>query len=102
MNRLDFYPVVTVDGSDEVDQIGGDLSKFTPIRPVSYYRVTSEDVMRPDLISYKAYGTVSFWWVVCLVNGIENPLADLVVGASLKIPNVLDLYDFNKKYRIVS
>ena len=100
MNRLDFFPVVTVDGLDEVDQIGGNLSKFTPVRQVSYYRVAQEDLMRPDLISQKAYGTVSFWWVICLVNDLSNPFTDLEVGTLLKVPNILDVYDFNKTYRI--
>ena len=100
MNRLDFFPVVTVDGTDEVDQIGGNLSKFKPVRRVSYFRVTQEDLMRPDLISQKVYGTVTFWWVICLTNGIANPLTDLSVGQQLEIPNILDIYDFNKAYRV--
>jgi hypothetical protein len=100
MNRLDFYPVVSVDGVSEVDQIGGNLPKFATVRPVSYYRVAQEDLMRPDLISQKAYGTVSFWWAICLVNDLSNPLTDLVEGQLLKVPNLLDLYDFNKAYRI--
>ena len=66
----------------------------------SQYRVVAADLMRPDLISYKTYGTVRYWWIICLVNGIQNPLSDFVVGNVLKIPNILDIYDFYKRWSI--
>lgn len=101
MNRLSFFPTVTVNGIQEKDPLGGNISKFKTVRPVSYYRVAEEDLMRPDLISHKAYGDVSFWWVICVVNNIQNPLLDLSVGQQLQIPDVVDIYDFNKVYRVI-
>jgi hypothetical protein len=99
MNRTLFYDIETVDGIEELDfmdnSLSGLLFKYEPI----YYRVVETDVMRPDLISYKNYGTVTYWWIVCLVNGVENPLLDIKVGDLYKLPNVIDIYDFYKNYR---
>ena len=48
--------------------------------------VTSIDAGRIDLISYKYYNTVDYWWAILLVNSIVDPFA-LEVGQSLRIPS---------------
>ena len=45
-------------------------------------------ITRPDLISYKAYGTTDFWWVIMEYNNIIDPLLDLKIGMILKIPEL--------------
>jgi hypothetical protein len=52
----------------------------------TFVQITSEYVNRPDLISYKAYGTVDLWWVIYEFNGISDPLFELKLGAILRIP----------------
>lgn len=37
-------------------------------------RVTPDDNLRPDLVSYKLYGTTDFWWLVCRLLSVANPL----------------------------
>jgi len=100
MNRTNFYKVETVDNVNELDFLHNALSKFTTTYPVNYYRVTGVDLMRPDMISYNFYGTVGFWWILMVINGINNPLCDLKVGQILQIPNKLDIYAFQKKFRM--
>lgn len=65
-----------------------------------YYRVEDADLMRPDMISFKSYGTVSYWWLILFVNGVHDPFFDLVVSQLLDIPQIYDIYDFYKKYAI--
>jgi len=100
MNRINFYTVETVDSVPELDFLHNSLSEFTLKYSPAYYRVTGVDLMKPFLISKKFYDTVNFWWLIMLINGVDNPLVDLTVGQILKIPNKLDIYDFQKKYRI--
>lgn len=38
-------------------------------------------------ISYNVYGTTELWWVICLINKIDNPLLAPDTGAVLKILN---------------
>jgi len=100
MDRTNFYNVVTVDNTQELDHLWNSLSGFEEKYAPNYYRVEISDLMRPDLISYKNYGTVEFWWVICLVNSISNPLNDLTVGQILSIPAQQDIYSFQRKFRV--
>lgn len=43
---------------------------------------------RPDLISYKAYGTPDLWWVIFEFNNISDPLFGLKIGQRLRIPEI--------------
>lgn len=38
-------------------------------------------------ISYKFYGTIKLWWIICKFNDIKNPFEELLPGSFLKIPN---------------
>ena len=100
MNRTRFYKKVVVDGVEQLDFLYNNLSKLDVKRDVGYYRTDSIDRKRPDIISEKNYGTVYFWWVILVVNGIEDPFFDTQIGIVLKIPSTIDLHNFSKKYRM--
>lgn len=100
MHRTDFFHSQTVDGVDELDFLWNPLSKFSMSYAPTYYRVVEADRMRPDRISFAVYGTVEFWWIICLVNEIVNPLSDLETGQVLIIPDKLDIYAFQRKFRV--
>lgn len=102
MDRTLFYQKLwnTEGNVFELDFLWSNMDKFAMTYTPSYYRVISSDAMRPDKISHRVYGTVGYWWVICLVNGIDSPLEDIVTGTLLKIPNRLDIYSFYRKYRV--
>jgi hypothetical protein len=100
MNRSRFYNTVTVNGTVELDLIDNSLSAFQMKRTPGYHRVSEEEIARPDLISYRLYGTHVYWWIICLVNAMSNPLMDLEVGDVLTIPNLLDIHDFYRRYKV--
>ena len=99
MKRTSFFNIVGSGNASEYDHLNNSLSRFVMNYPVQYYRVTADDVMRADLISYKVYQSVNYWWLICFVNKIQNPLTDISIGDLLKIPNILDIYDFYKRYK---
>lgn len=100
MNRTKFYKKTVVNNIQEVDLLYHNLSEFKMKYDPDYYRTDTTDAMRPDLISYRNYGTIRYWWIICLVNSIQNPFNDITVGMILKIPNILDIYDFYKSYKM--
>lgn len=100
MNRTNFFNVVTVFETKELDFLWNSLPKFELKYDPIYYRIIAEDILRPDKISFKNYGTSDFWWVICLINDLNNPFADLIVGEILTIPNQLDIFDYQRKYRV--
>jgi len=98
MDRTKFYFTNTIDDVEELDYLYNNLTKFEMDYPAGYYVVRQDDLMRPDMISYKLYGSVSFWWLIMMVNGIQDIFTDLEVGLTLVIPNILDMYTFKKKW----
>jgi hypothetical protein len=56
--------------------------------PPSYFE--KYEVSRNDtwmLISYNKYNTTRLWWLLCKINGVENPLDDPEPGTEIKIFN---------------
>ncbi len=100
MNRALFYNKTTVDGIEELDVLDNSLGEFKISYPVQYYRVNAEDIVAPDLISIKLYKTELYWWIIMLVNGIVDVFSDLYVGQLLVIPNILDIRNFSKTYKM--
>jgi hypothetical protein len=100
MDRTNFYKETNIGNGLEYDHLYNNLSKFKPVYPIQYYRIMQEDVMRPDTISYKVYGSVAYWWLVMMYNRIDDVFTDMAVGTLLKIPNILDIYSFYKKYSL--
>lgn len=49
------------------------------------FLVTPEFEYRPDLVSYKAYGTVDFWWKIMEVNNVKD-IYEFKSGLNLIIP----------------
>ena len=49
----------------------------------SIYEVKKQDTW--DLISNKVYGMPDLWWILCTVNGIENPFSELIPEQKIKI-----------------
>lgn len=100
MKRTLFYKKFTTDGVEELDFLHNSLSQFKITYEPNYYRVDDADIPDPALISFRCYGTVEFWWVLLLVNEIQNPFIELTSGMILMIPSIIDIYDFQRKYRV--
>jgi len=98
MDRTKFYEITTSNIGKELDFLRTNISKFEMRFKPLYYRVSEEDLLRPDMISHRNYNTVRYWWLVMSVNSIFDPFNELFVGKKLQIPNILDIYEFYKKY----
>jgi len=53
-----------------------------------FVEITQDLLNRPDLISYKAYGTPDLHWAIYEFNGIRDPLFELQIGQILRIPEI--------------
>lgn len=100
MRRTLFYQKFTTDGVEELDFLYNSLSDFKITYPVKYYRVEASDLPDPGLISFRCYGDPYLWWIILAVNGIQNIFDELVPGLILKIPNILDVYNFQRRFRV--
>lgn len=54
----------------------------------TFLTVTSAIEYRPDIVSYKAYGTPDYWWRILEFNGIYD-ISDFRAGRNIRIPSNL-------------
>jgi hypothetical protein len=52
------------------------------------HQVRDYEIGRLDLISYRYYGTVSYWWVIADANAMIHPICDMRVGGFIRIPPI--------------
>jgi hypothetical protein len=56
------------------------------LRDATRHIVSVEEIGRMDLISYREYGMVDYWWILCEANNIKNPLFEMKAGDTVFIP----------------
>jgi hypothetical protein len=99
-NRTNFYNEESVDAIIERDMLTNTTDVFNNKTDYSFYVIKDYDLLRPDLISFRLYGSLAYWWILMKVNDIEDIWNDLYVGKVLVIPKFSDIeiyYDKNKK-----
>jgi len=52
------------------------------------YFVEKKYEEKPHLLGYVFYGDTGLWWVICLYNGIIDPINEIVEGKLLLIPTI--------------
>ncbi len=70
-------------GIDPLKDTSTSLVKLTPNKT---HPVTTDERGRPDLVSYREYGTCDLWWVILTYNKILNH-RDLMEGVVLSLPS---------------
>jgi LysM repeat protein len=56
-----------------------------------YYTVERKDTWAS--ISYKIYGTISFYWLILKLNSVKDPMVDPVIGEVVKYIDDSDVRD---------
>lgn len=84
----------------DTDEEMVDLSLQTFIIPKFFdydvARVSEGTAARPDIVSYKIYGTNMYGDLICKINGISNPF-ELNEGMTIVIPKIEYINDFFMK-----
>lgn len=93
-SRTKYFKKNTVNGIQEPDMLTNSLADFEFKREHKFHTIDSSDLQRPDLIAYRTYGKMNYWWIILKVNSIEDIWTDLKVGDVLKLPNPTDIEDF--------
>lgn len=86
-------------GTTELDLVSNDLSRYEFRYPTTSYRVTDNDIARPDRISYRLYETQEYWWLLMKYNNIDDVWNELYGGLVLQVPDRRDFDEYLSKYR---
>lgn len=99
-NRTNFYKTEVIENVPEKDLLTNTTSIFDNRSEYEFYSVTESDLLRPDLISLKLYGSYLYWWILMKANDIEDVWNDLYIGKVLVVPPfsaIEEYYKENKK-----
>lgn len=56
--------------------------------------VTQADNANSPGIAFDYYGSADYWWIICMFNGILDPVEDLTPGRVLQLPSLADINAF--------
>src|SRR6478736_9365622 len=70
-------------------------AKYKNIRhllaPDRNYTVTHLDEANAPELAFRFFGDVGYWWVICLYNGILDPISDFEPGTEIRLPRISDV-----------
>ena len=95
--RTNFQNTINVDSRAEKELGSIDFGDFD-FGENRYYRLSQLDVGRPDLISYKIYGTTNYWWFIMWYNGVGDVWNDLRDMMVIKYPSQNKLSEALRTY----
>lgn len=61
------------------------------LRPSQAYSLTLADYANAPGLAFKFYGDVGYWWVICLYNGIIDPITGFQPGNTIYLPSLADV-----------
>jgi hypothetical protein len=94
-NRLNFFPINSINGISEPDLANNYFNElFKVTKDLTYYTIQKDDLQRPDILSFKFYGTDEYWWVILKYNNIEDIWNDLYIGQIISVPDKTDIDSF--------
>ena len=108
-NRSQFISSINIDGIIEKDFLLNSFNEFKWTRPIKLYTLTYDDYMRPDLMSIRVYGDMSYWWILLKANpGLDDIYNDFAyddvteneypnsyrIGSVIKCPHIQDIKDY--------
>jgi len=83
----------------EYDLIQSNWDLFEIKDNITFDTVKYGDVSRPDIMSYRIYGSSEYWWILCKFNQIDDIWNDMYVGQDLIIPSIGDITRFYSSVR---
>lgn len=74
-------------GSDvELDYLDTNLYKLD-LSTIDVFTVTAATQHRPDLISFRYFGTYNMWWLISMHNDFIDGVWDYEIGKDIRIPS---------------
>ena len=102
-DRFVLFQKVAIDSNTEYDYIKSSLNDME-LSTIEKMRLDAVYAFRPDLISFKYYGSFDFGWLIAFHNDIVDPTSEFTVGKMIDIPSIEDYYRFvnrNKKKGVI-
>ena len=53
--------------------------------PGSYFLLTVDNPMSLTTLSFRVYGSINLWWLICIANNINDTVKPITPGRTLRI-----------------
>lgn len=96
-SRTNYSTLEIVNGIAERDLVNSKFNDYSFKYPYKQYRLSYQDYMRPDIISYKLFGVSDYWWIILKCNPeIEDIWNDVAVEEEQedKYPDAIRINEF--------
>lgn len=61
----------------------------------AFYKYQLIDGDTPEIVAYKQYGDATYHWIICLVNGLNDPQFDFPLPRDILERKIIKQYDLN-------
>lgn len=98
-DRSNFFGTMISNGLELTDPIDWDFREFIEFmrnKNVKIIRLQEANAYAPELLSYLEYGTHEYWWIICYLNKIQDPINELEPGLQIAIPFLSDIEEFRQ------
>jgi hypothetical protein len=95
-HRTEMYRKINYEGNEELDYLTSNFNNMN-LTTIANETVTSMTVNRVDLISFKHYRNYHYGWLILEHNGIIDPVEEIFIGRTLKIPSLEDYFRFKNR-----
>jgi hypothetical protein len=85
-NRYKYNSVYSLNGETFFETY--DIPSIPKSAKDIYHQLKSGEEGRWDLVSYKYYRTVNYWWLICIANDISDPFDVPPAGTIIRIPSL--------------
>ena len=86
--KLTYNGVTIADITHRIDMLKS-VRKYEAL----YYTIRISEDMTPELLAEKIYGDQDYWWIICTINKVIDPLYDWVKRETEVYAYVDKLYD---------
>jgi len=62
------------------------------------YEIQPDEILRPELLAYRAYGTDELKWVILIAAGLDDMRETLTAGETIKLPTTAWIRERIKYY----
>lgn len=93
------YPIVTVDGKDELDYLDSSIIDMD-LPTAQTFRIRDPYTYRPDLISEKFFGSYHYAWLLARHNDFLDPIFDFYHGRDIDIPDLQAFFRFFNEHKV--
>lgn len=94
-----FYPERDLGTHKELDYLDSEIVNMY-LRSIDSFTITAPFEFRPDLISFRLFGSYHYGWLIAMHNDFLDPVNDFKKGVTIDVPDIDEYFRFYNRNSI--